>query len=87
LPFRRAHHATGEIVNRAEALGCSLGELPLVELQAIEPAITAEVFRVLDPDASAASRTSFGGTAPDRVRAAIAAARQRFLCGGLGGAS
>jgi argininosuccinate lyase len=82
LPFRRAHHATGEIVKRAEALGCSLGELPLVELQAIEPAITAEVFRVLDPIASVASRTSFGGTAPDRVRAAIAAARQRFLCGG-----
>ncbi len=82
LPFRRAHHATGEIVKRAEALGCSLGELPLVELQAIEPAITAAVFQVLDPVASVASRTSFGGTAPDRVRAAIAAARQRFLCGG-----
>jgi argininosuccinate lyase len=82
LPFRRAHHATGEIVKRAEALGCSLGELPLVELQAIEPAITAEVFQVLDPVASVASRTSFGGTAPDRVRAAIAAARQRFPCGG-----
>jgi argininosuccinate lyase len=82
LPFRRAHHATGEIVKRAEALGCSLGELPLVELQAIEPAITAEVFQVLDPVASVGSRTSFGGTAPDRVRAAIAAARQRFLCGG-----
>jgi argininosuccinate lyase len=82
LPFRRAHHATGEIVKHAEALGCSLGELPLVELQAIEPAITGEVFQVLDPVASVASRTSFGGTAPDRVRAAIAAARQRFLCGG-----
>src|SRR5437763_2276307 len=79
LPFRRAHHATGQIVKRAEALGCTLAELPLAELQAVEPAITAAVYDVLDPGRSAASRTSFGGTAPDRVRAAAAAARKRFL--------
>ena len=76
LPFRRAHHVTGEIVKRAEALGCPLADLPLAELQAVEPAITAEVYEVLSPDRSVASRTSFGGTAPERVRAAIAAARQ-----------
>jgi argininosuccinate lyase len=79
LPFRDAHQATGRIVKRAEALGCTLAELPLSELQAIEPAITAAVFEVLDPDRSVASRTSFGGTAPDRVRAAIIEARRRFL--------
>jgi argininosuccinate lyase len=82
LPFRDAHHATGEIVKRAEALGCTLAELPLAELQAVEPTITAEVFRVLDPAASVASRASFGGTAPDQVRAAIAGARERFLGSG-----
>jgi argininosuccinate lyase len=82
LPFRRAHHATGEIVKRAESLGCSLAELPLAELQAVEPAVTADVFQVLDPAASVASRTSFGGAAPDLVRAAIAAAKERFLRGG-----
>ena len=49
LPFRRAHHVTGEIVKRAEALGCSLAELPLAELQAVEPAITAEIYDVLEP--------------------------------------
>ncbi len=79
LPFRQAHHATGRIVQRAEAIGCTLAELPLAELQAVEPAITAAVYDVLDIERSVASRTSFGGTAPDRVRAAVAAARQRFL--------
>ena len=76
LPFRRAHHVTGEIVKRAEALRCPLADLPLAELQAVEPAITADVYEVLSPDRSVASRTSFGGTAPERVRVAIAAARQ-----------
>jgi argininosuccinate lyase len=79
LPFREAHQATGRIVKRADALGCTLAELPLSELQAIEPALTAAVFEVLDADRSVASRTSFGGTAPDRVRAAIVEARRRFL--------
>ncbi len=79
LPFRRAHRATGAIVKRAEARGCTLAELPLAEMQAVEPAITAAVYDVLDADRSVASRTSFGGTAPQRVRAAIAEARKRFL--------
>ena len=79
LPFRQAHHATGVIVRRAEALGCSLAELPLAELQAAEPAITAAVYDVLTADHSVASRTSFGGTAPTRVHAAAQDARKRFL--------
>jgi len=78
LPFRGAHHVTGAIVKRAETLGCRLDELPLREMQTIEPAITNDVFEVLDVGRSAASRASFGGTAPVRVREAIAAARQRF---------
>jgi argininosuccinate lyase len=79
LPFRQAHHATGQIVKRAEEMGCPLAELPLAELQAVEPAVTAGVYDVLDADRSVASRTSFGGTAPEYVRAAIAVARKRFL--------
>jgi argininosuccinate lyase len=79
LPFRRAHHATGVIVRQAEAVGCTLAELPLAQLQALEPAITAAVYDVLDADHSVASRTSFGGTAPERVRTATQAARKRFL--------
>jgi argininosuccinate lyase len=79
LPFREAHHVTGTIVKRAEARGCTLAELPLVEMQAVEPRIADAVYDVLDPARSAASRTSFGGTAPSRVREAVAAARARYL--------
>ncbi len=79
LPFRRAHHITGEIVKRAEAKGCALAELPLSELQVVEPAITQAVYEALEVERSVASRTSFGGTAPKRVREAAITARKRFL--------
>jgi len=72
LPFREAHHVTGAAVKRAEALGVNLSDLPLEELRALEPRVTADVLRVLDPVASAASRTSLGGAAPSRVRGQIA---------------
>ena len=71
LPFRDAHHLTGQAVKRAEDLGVDLPALPLVQLQAIEPRITEDVYKVLTPDASVASRTSYGGTAPSQVRAQI----------------
>ncbi len=67
LPFREAHHATGRTVKRAEALGVGLEALPLEELQAIEPRVTEDVYKVLSAKASAESRTSYGGTAPVRV--------------------
>ncbi|MCH8037870.1 MAG: argininosuccinate lyase, partial [Proteobacteria bacterium] len=79
LPFREAHHITGAIVRRAETRACGLAELPLSEMQAVEPRITQEVFEVLSVARSVASRTSLGGTAPALVRAAVAAARERFL--------
>ena len=37
LPFRDAHHVTGAAVKRAEALGVGLADLPLAELQALDP--------------------------------------------------
>jgi argininosuccinate lyase len=79
LPFREAHRITGAIVKRAEALGCTLADLPLAEMQRIDPRITASVFEVLTVEKSVASRTSFGGTASANVARAVAAARQRFL--------
>ncbi|MBV8888416.1 MAG: argininosuccinate lyase [Alphaproteobacteria bacterium] len=79
LPFRRAHHVTGAIVKRAEALGCSLADMAIEQLREIEPAITSEVYKILQVERSIASRTSFGGTAPENVRAAVAAARQKYL--------
>ena len=79
LPFREAHHVTGAIVMAAEMRGCGLAELPLTELQAVEPRITEAVYDVLSVEKAVASRTSFGGTAPERVRGAAAAARERYL--------
>jgi argininosuccinate lyase len=76
VPFREAHHITGRAVARAEALGVGLDKLPLDELTAIDARIDARVYEVLSVDASVASRKSFGGTAPDNVRAAIRAARE-----------
>ncbi len=75
VPFREAHHITGRAVKAAEEAGTGLADLPLDVLQAIDPRITAGVFDVLSVERSVASRTSFGGTAPVNVRAAIAAAR------------
>jgi argininosuccinate lyase len=72
LPFREAHHVTGRIVRLAEERGCDLPELPLDAMQTVHPAITAEVFGVLGVHNSVASRTSFGGTAPARVREQVA---------------
>jgi argininosuccinate lyase len=75
VPFREAHHITGRAVAAAEAAGVRLDQLPLDALTAIDARIDARVYDVLSVDASVNSRTSFGGTAPSRVRAAIAAAR------------
>ncbi|RAK58117.1 argininosuccinate lyase [Phenylobacterium deserti] len=71
LPFRDAHHVTGAAVKRAEQLGCELPDLPLSELQALDGRITQGIYDVLTPAASAASRKSYGGTAPDQVRAQV----------------
>ena len=69
LPFRDAHHATGAIVALAEEQGCQLADLALADMQAVNAAITDGVYSVLSVEASVASRTSYGGTAPDNVRA------------------
>ncbi|HUN46176.1 MAG TPA: lyase family protein, partial [Stellaceae bacterium] len=78
LPFRDAHHIAGRLVKLAESKGCDLADLPLAEMQRLEPRISKDVFTVLTVEKSVASRTSFGGTAPQNVRRAVAAARARL---------
>jgi argininosuccinate lyase len=68
LPFRDAHHVTGQIVATAEARSVGLDGLTLADMQAVEPRISQEIFAVLGVENSVRSRTSFGGTAPDNVR-------------------
>ncbi|MCA0199489.1 MAG: argininosuccinate lyase [Proteobacteria bacterium] len=79
VPFRESHHITGRVVKLAESKDCDLSELTLADMQTVEPRITQDVFSVLTAEASAASRTSFGGTAPANVRAQVQSARERFL--------
>jgi argininosuccinate lyase len=69
MPFREAHHITGRIVAKASASDLPLHELSLAEMRKIEPKITQAVFGVLSVDRSVQSRTSYGGTAPNNVRA------------------
>jgi argininosuccinate lyase len=68
IPFREAHRITGRIVAAAEAKGVGLEALTLADLKAHNPRITEQVFSVLSPQRSVASRTSYGGTAPQNVR-------------------
>lgn len=76
LPFREAHHVTGTLVAMAEKKGVDLPDLSLAEMQSVNPAITGDIFRVLGVHNSVASRQSYGGTAPDQVRAQIARWKQ-----------
>ena len=78
LPFRDAHHVTGRLVARAEAKGSDLSGLTLEEMRAVEPRIHEGVFSVLTVEASIASRTSYGGTAPENVRRMAAEWRERL---------
>ena len=79
VPFRDAHAVAARAVALAERRGCGLEELSLEDLRGIDRRLDQGVFEVLSVEKSVASRRSFGGTAPERVREAIAAARKRFL--------
>ena len=72
MPFRDAHHVTGALVALAEGKGCDLPDLTLADMQGVHGAITDEVFGVLGVHNSVASRLSYGGTAPERVREQVA---------------
>ncbi len=84
IPFRESHHLIGQIVRRAEELGCNLRELNLAEYRAIHPALDdEEVYALLDARRSVEARASEGGTAPAAVVAQIERARLtvRRSCG------
>tara|TARA_R110002073_G_scaffold67124_1_gene167556 strand:- start:1565 stop:2980 length:1416 start_codon:yes stop_codon:yes gene_type:complete len=67
-PFRDAHHIAGAMVKLAESRGVPLAGLALADMQSVEPELTEAVYSVLSARASMESRTSYGGTAPVRVK-------------------
>jgi argininosuccinate lyase len=78
LPFRDAHEVVAHAVKLALQQGVDLSALPLAELQAFHPAIGADVQEALTLRGSLNARQVAGGTAPVRVREAIAAHQQRL---------
>jgi argininosuccinate lyase len=77
MPFRQSHHLVGQVVRRAEELGCRLSDVPLADLQAISPQFTADCAAVWDAEQSVEQRAAIGGTARSAVEAQIAELRRR----------
>jgi argininosuccinate lyase len=78
VPFRDAHEIVGKAVRLGIDTGRDLAELSLAELQALSASIDADVFDILTLEGSVKARDHFGGTAPDRVRAAVREARRQL---------
>ena len=72
MPFREAHYVTGRLVALAEVEECDLPDLTIAQLQSVNSNITSDVYSVLGVENSVASRTSYGGTAPEQVLKQIA---------------
>ncbi len=78
VPFREAHHITGAAVKLCEARGGELELLTAADLGGIDPRLANAQLPDLSVAGSVNSRTSAGGTAPLRVKEAIAAARKEL---------
>ncbi len=76
IPFREAHHITGQVVALAEQKGCGLDGLTIEDFKFIDHRIDSRVHKVLTVEASVASRRSYGGTAPENVLAQAARWRE-----------
>jgi len=67
MPFRQAHHVTGQAVAYAEKKGLGLEELDLEELQGFSGKIGKDIFEVLDYRQAVKRRKTPGGTGPESV--------------------
>src|SRR5687767_8921963 len=76
MPFREAHEAVAQAVRYAESRGKDLAELALADLSQFSQLIEQDVFDALTLEGSMAARSHIGGTAPSRVKQAIAKAKK-----------
>lgn len=76
VPFRQAHHITGQVVAFAEEYGLGLEALSLEQLRQFSDVIEADIFGVLDYASAVARRQTHGGTGPDSVRVQLAVLAQ-----------
>jgi argininosuccinate lyase len=72
MPFRNAHEIAGKCVQVCEVRNIELDELSDAEFASIDPLLTSKVREVLSASGAVASRKTFGGTAPVRVREQLA---------------
>ncbi|HZB32177.1 MAG TPA: argininosuccinate lyase [Streptosporangiaceae bacterium] len=75
VPFREAHEIVGHLVIWCQVNDKDFGELSDEELATVSPHLSPDVREVLDVPGALASRSGFGGTAPDRVREQLATLR------------
>ena len=82
VPFREAHEIVGKAVAQATTAGCELHDLDLPTLQGFSDCIRDDVYDALATETVVNRRSSIGGTATERVRAAVAAARKSLEADG-----
>ena len=75
VPFREAHEVVGKLVAMCVHSGRQLWELSAAELENAHPKLGAKALEAVTVEASVTARRSYGGTAPERVREAITAAK------------
>jgi len=71
VPFRDAHHITGQIVAYCENKNIKLFDLELKEFKSFSNKIDADIYKSIDNKASMSSKKSFGGTAPQNIKKMI----------------
>jgi argininosuccinate lyase len=72
MPFRDAHHLVGRMVAQAIATNQGLEAFSLAELQRFSPLFDADIVDHLTLEGALKSRDVLGGTAPARVKEALA---------------
>ncbi len=81
VPFREAHKTVGKIVAYCEESNMQLEYLSMQQLKQFSDAFSYDATRILSSKSSVASKDVPGGTAPNRVKAAIKNARKNLLHG------
>jgi argininosuccinate lyase len=75
IPFRESHHQIGRVVRAAAERDCGLRSLPLEVYREISPKFEADIYELLEFEASVSARDVVGGTARSSVERQLERAR------------
>ena len=78
VPFRDAHHITGQIVQHAIKDGKTLEEIPVDALRSFSDAIGEDIASVLNTKSAVSSKNCIGGTAFDQVNKQLQLIKERY---------